>query len=294
MAAVLWGVVCALVAALSCLPRCEALVPFAEHPVMRPWLEASSFGCLSAASGAVRPRLASLDEDPIVVGVMEARDVDGVARLLAASFTPSVVVEHSGGDGSSWEDAALDAVASAAKVYDVAEYAFGLRARCGARLRKPEALGAATEDGDAVVLVAARRTGGECVAAVEVRLKDADGAHPTPLPAFDRLAGLLKGRSAAPPRPYVSNVCVAERCRRRGLGSALVSAAEHLAGPGGWGYDSVFLHVHGDNGPALDLYEAAGYVALEALDVAPLRYFYKRLRPDAPGVADVVLAARAR
>ena len=288
MAAVLWGVGAL---ALFCLPRCEALVPFAEHPVMRPWLEASSFGCLSAASGAVRPRLASLDEDPIVVGVMEARDVDGVARLLAASFTPSVVVEHSGGDGSSWEDAALDAVASAAKVYDVAEYAFGLRARCGARLKKPEALGAATEDGDAVVLDAARRTGGECVAAVEVRLKDADGAHPTPLPAFDRLAGLLKRRSAAPPRPYVSNVCVAERCRRRGLGSALDVAAEHLAGPAGWGYDSVFLHVHEENPAALGLYEALAYEKLEALDEAPLRYFYKRLSEYAPSVSGVVAAA---
>ena len=273
--------------------RINGLVPFAEHAALRPWLDSQSFGCI-AGGGALRPRLASLDDgDPIVLGVMEGGDVDGVAKLLAASFAPTVVVEYSGGEEPTWEDAALGAVASAARSYDVAEYAFGLRARCGARLRRPEVAGASTGDGDAVVLLAARRSGAECVGAVELRLRDADGAHPTPLPAFDRLAGLLKpGRPAAPPRPYVANVCVADRCRRRGLARALVSAAEHLAGPAAWGYDSVFLHVHRDNVPALELYDTAGYDRLEALDVAPLRYLYKPLRSDAPDVAEVVAMAR--
>ena len=138
---------------------------------------------------------------------------------------------------------------------------------------------------------AARREARECVGAVELRVRPADGAHPTPLPVLDRVQGLLKPRSAAPPRPYVSNVCVARRCRRRGVAAALVAAAEHLAGPAGWGYDSVFLHVHEENPAALGLYEALAYEKLEALDEAPLRYFYKRLSEYAPSVDDVVAAA---
>ncbi|KAH8053611.1 Acetyltransferase [Aureococcus anophagefferens] len=125
--------------------RINGLVPFAEHAALRPWLDSQSFGCIAGEGGALRPRLASLDDgDPIVLGVMEGSDVDGVAKLLAASFAPSVVVEYSGGEAPTWEDAALGAVASAARSYDVAEYAFGLRARCGARLRRPEVAGAST------------------------------------------------------------------------------------------------------------------------------------------------------
>ena len=63
------------------------------------------------------------------------------------------------------------------------------------------------------------------------------------------------------------------------------------AGPEGWGYDSVFLHVHEENPAALGLYEALAYEKLEALDEAPLRYFYKRLSEHAPSVSDVVAAA---
>ena len=64
-----------------------------------------------------------------------------------------------------------------------------------------------------------------------------------------------------------------------------MDAAEHLAGPSGWGYDSVFLHVHEENPAALGLYEALAYEKLEALD------FYKRLSEYAPSVSDVVAAA---
>ena len=76
------------------------------------------------------------------------------------------------------------------------------------------------------------------------------------------------------------------------MAAALVEAAEHLAGPAVWGYDSAFLHVHLDNVGALRLYEGLGYEGLPELDEEPLAYFYKRLRPDAPEAAEVVAAAR--
>ena len=108
---------------------------------------------------------------------------------------------------------------------------------------------------------------------------------------LDALRDAFSAKSSAPDRPYISNVCVANSCRRRGVAQALMDAAEHLAGPSGWGYDSVFLHVHEENPAALGLYEALAYEKLEALDEAPLRYFYKRLSEYAPSVSDVVAAA---
>ena len=86
----------------------------------------------------------------------------------------------------------------------------------------------------------------------------------------------------------VSGVSVGSRASTR---EALMDAAEHLAGPSGWGYDSVFLHVHEENPAALGLYEALAYEKLDALDEAPLRYFYKRLSEYAPSSSEVVAAA---
>ena len=159
-----------------------AQVPLANVPCLQPWLAAeATTGGVVAADGTLRPRLAA-DEDPVTLGIVEAADVGGVARLLAEAFA-SVEVDA---DGGTWEDAALRGIATAARGYDAAEYSVGLRARCGPRLGRPGAVEDASDPG-AVVLVAARPSGGECVGAVELRLRRADGAHPTPLPVLDRV-----------------------------------------------------------------------------------------------------------
>ena len=263
-----------------------ALVPLASVASTAAWLRESSFGVLDSSAGTLRPRLRSLDDDPLTLGLMESGDVGCVARLFADCFAPSVSVAYGGG----FEDGALAAVAGAAKAYDVAEYAFGLRSRCGGRLSNPASAFEDGADGGAVVLAVCRRSGAECVGAVEIRLRPADGAHPAPLPVAERLAGLFSPGPAAPPRPYMSNVCVADRCRRRGLAKVLVSAAEHVAA-GLWSYDAAFLHVHEGNGPALALYGACGYAPLDDLYRPPLRFFYKRLADGAPSPAEVVAAA---
>jgi len=267
------------------LPLAAALVPFRDIACIRPWLETDAHLVVDA-QGLLKPRLGS-DDDPITLGLMEAEDVPCVASLIADVFGGHIEVVEDGGDG--WEDKALKGVAAAAKSYDAKEYAFGLRARCGARLKKPARVDAA-EDRGAVMLIAARPSHTDCVAAVELRLRRADGAHPTPLPMLDALRDAFASKSAAPDRPYISNVCVAESCRRRGVAQALMAAAEHLAGAG-WGYDSVFLHVQADNPAALSLYGKT-YDALSALDEEPLRYYYKRLNDYAPSAAEVVAAAR--
>ena len=268
------------------LPLTAALVPFASIDCMRPWLETSTHKVVGH-EGLLKPRLGT-DADPVTLGLMEADDVACVSSLIADAFGGGIEVIDNG--GQSWEDKALRGVADVVKTYDSTEYALGLRARCGARLKKPARLTDPNDRG-AVMLIAARPSGSECVAAVELRLRRADGAHPTPLPMLDALRDAFSAKSSAPDRPYISNVCVADACRRRGVAQALMDAAEHLAGPSGWGYDSVFLHVHEENPAALGLYEALAYEKLDALDEAPLRYFYKRLSEYAPSSSEVVAAA---
>ena len=273
---------------LALLPTlATALVPFASIDCMRPWLDGQTHGVVEKQHGRLKPRLGT-DADPITLGLMEADDVAGVSSLIADAFGGGIEVIDNG--GQSWEDKALRGVADVVKTYDSTEYALGLRARCGARLKKPTRITDPNDRG-AVMLIAARPSGTECVAAVELRLRRADGAHPTPLPMLDALRDAFSAKSGAPDRPYISNVCVADSCRRRGVAQALMDAAEHLAGPSGWGYDSVFLHVHEENPAALGLYEMLKYEKLDALDEAPLRYFYKRLSEYAPSVSDVVAAA---
>ncbi|CAM9188569.1 unnamed protein product [Phaeothamnion confervicola] len=61
-----------------------------------------------------------------------------------------------------------------------------------------------------------------------------------------------------PPRPYLSDLAVSFKFRRRGVGTALVRACERACQA--WGYQSVFLKVEAENRAGLALYRALGYV----------------------------------
>lgn len=66
-------------------------------------------------------------------------------------------------------------------------------------------------------------------------------------------------RRPAPELPYLVNLAVDPRYRRRGLGQELVAACEKVA-KDEWGYSEIFLYVKRQNTAAVCLYYSMGYV----------------------------------
>lgn len=58
-------------------------------------------------------------------------------------------------------------------------------------------------------------------------------------------------------QPYLSNLCVDEKYRRRQVGKALVRCLEDITTS--WGYSKLYLHVDLENEAALKLYQNEGY-----------------------------------
>jgi ribosomal protein S18 acetylase RimI-like enzyme len=69
----------------------------------------------------------------------------------------------------------------------------------------------------------------------------------------------LRVRRPPPELPYLVNLAVHPKHRRRGLGAQLVVACERVAREE-WGYSEMFLYVRKQNMPALSLYYSLGYV----------------------------------
>lgn len=153
----------------------------------------------------------------------------------------------------------------------------------------------------------------ETVASVELRLQPCDAKIPFTLPWLDsmeRKVSTVLGLNDASPeeatnlQPYLSNLCVDERFRGRGLGRALVRAVECVALQ--WGYDQIFLHVDCDNAAAYQLYRLEGYRDVGrrwnpfwAGRSSQIGYFVKNLKggsstPKASPTADVSNSMPAR
>ena len=84
-----------------------------------------------------------------------------------------------------------------------------------------------------------------CMGAVTVALVRCEAALPPPFP------------TGAAWRPYLCNMAVDLDCRRRGLATELLAAAEKLARR--WGHSDLWLHSEVNNEAALGLYQGAGY-----------------------------------
>ena len=60
-----------------------------------------------------------------------------------------------------------------------------------------------------------------------------------------------------PRRPYIANLAVDSRHRRRGLAQQMLLACEYIGQS--WGCQQLYLHVATDNPPAIALYRKIGY-----------------------------------
>ena len=100
-------------------------------------------------------------------------------------------------------------------------------------------------------------------------------ATQTPADGEEAPAGFIMTRLAAD-EGEILTLCVLPAMRRKGIGARLLSAA--LAGLGMEGARRVFLEVAADNGPALALYEAAGFART---GLRPGYYASPRGRKDA-------------
>eukprot|EP00306_Pavlova_sp_CCMP459_P010782 CAMPEP_0185192592 /NCGR_PEP_ID=MMETSP1140-20130426/19445_1 /TAXON_ID=298111 /ORGANISM="Pavlova sp., Strain CCMP459" /LENGTH=216 /DNA_ID=CAMNT_0027759347 /DNA_START=13 /DNA_END=664 /DNA_ORIENTATION=+ len=126
-----------------------------------------------------------------------------------------------------------------------------LRARLAGQPRKGDALFVATQDawGDAIL------------GCVDMRLICYDEVNSQCLPAVPATAAQRPHTFRM--RPYLSNLSVHPRARRRGIATALVEHCEAQALH--WGLDEIVLEVMEPNEAALSLYKKMGY-AIEHCD----------------------------
>ena len=105
----------------------------------------------------------------------------------------------------------------------------------------------------------------DVIASVELQLQPSDGKIPFSLPWWDRIErnianflGYPRDSSAKILQPYLSSLCVDEQYRGKKIGRAMVRCLEDIV-MSRWGYSKLYLHVDGDNPPALNLYKSEGY-----------------------------------
>lgn len=125
----------------------------------------------------------------------------------------------------------------------------GLRCRSRNRLANPSM----ALTGDSVIIAATLRGTTEIAALVEVHLLTPDGGY---VPMFGNL--FRSSTPVATDQPYLSNLCVANAHRKKGLGRLLCEVAQELVLTN-WKKEFMFLHVHKNNVAANALYKAMGY-----------------------------------
>lgn len=119
-------------------------------------------------------------------------------------------------------------------------------------------------------------------AIVELSIQPTNGRTAPMFPTSLEKKREAAAKAGQPLRPYLSNLVVDPRFRRRGMAAQLVQACETQAAE--WGYDDLFLHVDVDEPPAVGLYEKLGYVTIsedsqlkKLLSGVRLRYMTKKV-----------------
>lgn len=109
---------------------------------------------------------------------------------------------------------------------------------------------------DHQVYVAVHEKSGDLIACCELSLNPANGKAAPAVPSIKLIKQILG--APAPVKPYISNLLVCPKYRRKGLARFMVEFCERKALKN-WKEDSVYLHVDLDYEPALKLYNSLGY-----------------------------------
>lgn len=250
-------------------------------------------------------------ENKYELALAEESDLPDVSRFVVQTFGADVItLSHDLGSFESMlMTPAVQLVNGYSGIVAFAEVLAGLRSRLSFRLKsKPMDLSPPNLDGlsrdekirmaacTSVVLALAKYRSSDSsdwhcdvIASVELRLQPCDAKIPFSLPWIDRferrlatLIGLGKN-SGRDLQPYLSNLCVDETQRSKGIGRALVRCVENIAQTS-WGYSRMYLHVDTDNKAAMELYKNEGYRDVGrrwnpfwAGKAADIGYFVKKL-----------------
>jgi GNAT superfamily N-acetyltransferase len=215
------------------------------------------------------------------LSLMEESDIPNVAQFIVRIF---------GGDAINLSQnlttieriimsPAVDVVNGYSSLVAFAEVVTGLRARSAHRLQSnrcmdlspPSIHGLSREEqlrkvsSTSVVLVLGTNNDNKgankesIIASVELRLQPCDAKIPFTLPCIDRIERkLFSAKVQHDIQPYLSNLCVDETYRGRGIGKTMIRCVENIA-QSLWGYKKMYLHVDLDNEAALMLYKNEGY-----------------------------------
>lgn len=213
--------------------------------------------------------------------VVEEPDLVELSRLTVDVFGSDVVRIGSATTGSLETllmTPAIELVNGYSAMVAFAEVLAGLRSRIRDRLldnnlKRPNISNLSRDEqikvasSTSLVFVVAKPTGSwesKIIASVELKLQPCDAKIPFTLPWIDRLERKLAsfvgfGNSTKQDlQPYLSNLCVDEKFRGKGLGKDLVHLVENVASKE-WGYPRLYLHVDPDNEAAFNLYKSEGY-----------------------------------
>lgn len=222
------------------------------------------------------------------LGCVEDEDLPDLARFVVSAFGAEAI--RLSQDLNAFERAFMKPAAELVNNYSFvvayAEVLAGLKSRLSTRLKagpddfisppdvrngrktsRQEKLDVASST--SVVLAIGKKHPGsnwhmDLIASVELRLQPCDAKIPFTLPWLDKIErrlGALFGigtQNASDLQPYLSNLCVDDKFRGKGLGRALVRCVEDISAKH-WGYPRIYLHVDTNNEAAYKLYKSEGY-----------------------------------
>mmetsp|Transcript_59325 Transcript_59325/g.130283 ORF Transcript_59325/g.130283 Transcript_59325/m.130283 type:complete len:375 (-) Transcript_59325:170-1294(-) len=113
---------------------------------------------------------------------------------------------------------------------------------------------------------------GPLIAYFELCTLPPDGRRPE-----DEKGPKENGGERCQPAPYFSNLCVAENCRRRGLGRAMLQLAEDIV-TNVWGDTRLYLHID-EYEPSQGLYPSHGYVPVSPKAADGVTHMWRELEP---------------